>query len=77
MSEAERAEYTSVFAEPGAMTAALKWYRAPSDEGDIMTVTDPVLKITFLFIWGNQDVAVSRNSVDGQRPFIGRCRSSG
>ncbi len=70
MSEAERVEYLSVFAEPGAMTAALNWYRAPSDAEDITRVTDPMLKIPFLFIWGNQDGAVSRNSVDGQRPFI-------
>ena len=70
MSEAERAEYLSVFAEPGAMTAALNWYRAPSDAEDVTNVTDPMLKIPFLFIWGNQDGAVSRNSVDGQRPFI-------
>ena len=70
MSEAERTEYLSVFAEPGAMTAALNWYRAPSDAEDVTTVADPMLKIPFLFIWGNQDGAVSRNSVDGQRPFI-------
>ena len=70
MPEAERAEYLSVFAEPGAMTAALNWYRAPSDAEDVTNVTDPMLKIPFLFIWGNQDGAVSRNSVEGQRPFI-------
>lgn len=70
MPEAERAEYLSVFAEPGAMTAALNWYRAPSDAENITTVADPMLKIPFLFIWGNQDGAVSRNSVDGQRQFI-------
>ena len=70
MSQAERAEYLSVFAEPGAMTAALNWYRAPSDAEDVTSVTDPMLKIPFLFIWGNQDGAVSRNSVDSQRPFI-------
>ena len=70
MSQAERAEYLSVFAEPGAMTAALNWYRAPSDAENITSVADPMLKIPFLFIWGNQDGAVSRNSVDAQRPFI-------
>jgi pimeloyl-ACP methyl ester carboxylesterase len=70
MPEAERTEYLSVFAEPGAMTAALNWYRAPTDAEDVASVADPMLKIPFLFIWGNQDGAVSRNSVDGQRPFI-------
>jgi len=70
MSEAERAEYLAVFAEPGAMTAALNWYRAPNISGDAMAIADPMLKIPFLFIWGNQDQAVSRNSVDGQRRFI-------
>ena len=29
MSVEQRAEYDAVFAEPGALTAALNWYRAP------------------------------------------------
>ncbi len=59
-------EYLALFAEPGALTAALNWYRA-AIPGDLpsLRVTRPVL-----FIWGNQDPAVGRAAVDGQRPYL-------
>lgn len=52
-------EYINVFREPGALTAALNWYRAMAIDTQIgdqsMEVTVPTL-----FIWGNQDDAVGR-----------------
>jgi len=72
MPTAEKAEYLRVFAEPGALTAALNWYRAMdlraldgASLGASLDVVRPVL-----FIWGNRDVAVSRASVDGQRVYM-------
>ena len=54
-------EYLSVFTAPGAMTAALNWYRAAfgggmqgSNEFKVATPT--------LTIWGNQDQAVGRST---------------
>ncbi len=67
---AHRQEYLRVFAEPGAITGALNWYRA-SGEGIggnaslSMQVNTPTL-----FIWGNADPAVGRVAVDGQRTFM-------
>jgi pimeloyl-ACP methyl ester carboxylesterase len=72
MPDAERDEYLRVFAEPGALTAALNWYRAM----DVGAATRAPLGGNFdvvrpvLFIWGNRDVAVSRAAVEGQRPFM-------
>jgi len=68
MPTAEKDEYLRAFAEPGALTAALNWYRAmdtrAAPRGNL-DVGRPVL-----FIWGNRDMAVSRAAVDGQRAYI-------
>jgi pimeloyl-ACP methyl ester carboxylesterase len=70
MPEAERDEYLRVLSEPGALSAALNWYRAslrslelPSD------VPTDVLRPT-LFIWGNRDDAVGRRAVEAQRAYM-------
>ena len=67
MSEPQRAEYNAVFAEPGALTAALNWYRAP---GAFASGIVPKVRLPVLFIWGNQDPAVGRAAVDAQRNYI-------
>ncbi len=69
MTAAQRQEYLRVFSEPGAMTAALNWYRAldtSAGEG----VADPTIRRPVLFIWGNRDVAVSRYSVEAQARYL-------
>ena len=59
----EVAEYLDTFTQPGAMTAALNWYRAAfgleggQGLGDEFTVGLPTLTI-----WGNQDMAVGRST---------------
>ncbi len=67
MSEAQRAEYHAVFSEPGALTAALNWYRAPYS---FKVEAAPKVRLPVLFIWGNQDPAVGRYAVESQRNFI-------
>lgn len=69
MSEAQKSEYIAVFSEPGAMTAALNWYRA-MDESPGAPTFSARIEVPTLFIWGNQDVAVSRAAVDGQRRYF-------
>lgn len=67
-SEAEKAEYLSVLSKPGALTAALNWYRGsnglePSDLfGDVHTPT--------LLVWGNQDTAIGRVGVENGAKFM-------
>jgi pimeloyl-ACP methyl ester carboxylesterase len=57
-------EYLSVFREPGALTAALNWYRGsrgidPNDDG----VKFGPVSLPTLMIWGNKDQAIGRKSV--------------
>ena len=62
-------EYLAVFAEPGAMTAALNWYR--SMPGDLEELRDdPAVVVPVLFIRGNDDMAVGRAGVVGQRRLM-------
>jgi pimeloyl-ACP methyl ester carboxylesterase len=64
----EKAEYLSVFREPGALTGALNWYRGSSGIqpdnlfGDVFTPT--------LLVWGNKDQAIGRVGVDNARPLM-------
>jgi len=67
MSDAQRAEYVATFSEPGALTAALNWYRAPSN---FAVGPAPKVRLPVLFIWGNRDPAVGRAAVEAQKEFI-------
>ncbi len=69
--EERRNEYLGILAEPGALTAALNWYRAMDTElaaADDSLAT--VVQTPTLFIWGNQDGVVARSSVESQRPYM-------
>jgi pimeloyl-ACP methyl ester carboxylesterase len=66
---AEQAEeYLRVFAEPGALTGALNWYRALFKD-DLppwnANVSKPILQI-----WGNRDPAVGRKAIELQEQYI-------
>lgn len=60
-------EYMAVFREPGALTAALNWYRAPSEVSESVRLE---VDMPVLFIWGNKDPAVGRVAVDQQRQYL-------
>ena len=75
MTEAHRDEYLSLFSEPGALTAALNWYRAMG-EGEALSATEmPPIEIPVLFIWGNGDPAVARYTVEAQKKYLGEFQS--
>ena len=70
MSPEQRDEYLAVFAEPGALTAGLNWYRAigtslGSLEGQPLEVRPPVL-----FLWGSGEFWVDVTARERQRPFM-------
>jgi pimeloyl-ACP methyl ester carboxylesterase len=67
MTDAQREEYLRVFAEPGALTAALDWYRAIARSRESAGDASPTVTLPTLFLWGNGDPAVSRSSVEAQR----------
>lgn len=59
-------EYLSVFRQPGALAAALNWYRGSRgiDPNDPAVAFGPVATPTLL-IWGNRDMAIGRVAVEG------------
>lgn len=77
-------EYIRVLSEPGAMTAALNWYRASalgSSDTDLAAAS-PMIHVPALFIGGKQDGAVARSGIEAQAkymagPFESHMRSAG
>ena len=61
------AEYVSIFSEPGALTAALNWYRASELTAGAGNVD---VSIPTAFIWGNQDPVVGDRSVETQDRYF-------
>lgn len=47
-------DYVGRLSEPGALTAALNWYRATK----VSTMDVPAVKVPTLYVWGTEDVAV-------------------
>ena len=62
-----------MFSQPGALAAALNWYRGSrgiDPEDDVVQfaeVTTPTL-----FIWGNSDMAIGRAGVEAGHEFMQR-----
>ncbi|HEX3778882.1 MAG TPA: alpha/beta hydrolase [Pseudonocardiaceae bacterium] len=48
------AEYLTRLREPGALTAALNWYRA----NPLQRLTAPVITVPTLYVWSTEDVAI-------------------
>ncbi|MEO0997373.1 MAG: alpha/beta hydrolase [Pseudomonadota bacterium] len=65
---AQRTEYLGLLAEPGALTAALNWYRA-MDIAELRE--DPLVTaatvVPTLFLWGERDVVVVPAAIESQR----------
>lgn len=60
-------QHLRVLSAPGAMTAALNWYRAMASEShDVADVTVPTT-----FIWSSGDIAVTRAGVDRCGAHVG------
>ena len=59
-------EYMGMLREPGALRAALEWYRAPSPSASELTQVPPVL-----LIWGQEAATVGRAGLARQREQLG------
>lgn len=64
-----RDEYLALFKEPGALTAALNWYRAGT-VGSAIVEVDPMVEIPVLFIWGNEDQVIGATALEVQRDYF-------
>jgi pimeloyl-ACP methyl ester carboxylesterase len=60
-------EYMRVLGQPGALTAALNWYRAmrPGLVGEIGPITTPTL-----YVWSTNDIALGREAAEATGQFV-------
>ena len=58
-------EYVAVLSAPGALTAALNWYRAMSSS----TPVDPV-GVPTTYVWSDGDVAIGRTAAEACAQFV-------
>jgi pimeloyl-ACP methyl ester carboxylesterase len=58
-------EYVAVLSAPGALTAALNWYRAMSSG----TAVEPV-SVPTTYVWSDSDAAIGRTAADGCARFV-------
>ena len=59
--------FVAAMTRPGALTAALNWYRAMS--GDFGVGVGPV-DVPTLFVWSPADIAVSRAAAEGNESWV-------
>ncbi|HWD53734.1 MAG TPA: alpha/beta hydrolase [Acidimicrobiales bacterium] len=61
------ATYVGALLEPGALTAALNWYR--SMDGDALSDLEPV-GVPTLYVWSSDDAAFGRAAAEGTRACV-------
>jgi pimeloyl-ACP methyl ester carboxylesterase len=60
-------EYLAVLTRPGAMTAALNWYRAMDGE-DLADL--PLVTVPTLYVWSTGDAALGRPAAEASADFV-------
>lgn len=71
MSDKQAKEHLAVLCDPGALDAALNWYRAAFAGGSTLARTDvPKIKVPTLYVWGNEDGTVGRIAAEGTADFV-------
>ena len=64
--------YLNIFQQPGALKAALNWYRAnignTIEIGDLITLND--VTVPSQLIWGNKDMALGRSGVELTKKYM-------
>ncbi|WP_417515526.1 alpha/beta fold hydrolase [Minwuia sp.] len=71
MSDAQVEAHLSVLRDPGALDAALNWYRAAFGGGSTLARADaPRIAVPTLYLWGNEDGTVGRMAAEGTGDFI-------
>jgi pimeloyl-ACP methyl ester carboxylesterase len=65
--EADTAPYLQTLSQPGALTAALNWYRAmqPGLVGQIGPITTPTM-----FVWSTNDIALGREAAEATAQHV-------
>ena len=68
--EASRRRYTARMSEPGALTAALSWYRALGADRSDAAVRVGHVAVPTLHVWGTRDPALGRAASLATAPFV-------
>lgn len=68
MPERHVREYQAILAEPGALRAALNYYRAMGSGGGLDP--DPEVSVPTLFVWGNRDPAAGRTAAEATARYM-------
>ncbi|MGZ5374294.1 MAG: alpha/beta fold hydrolase [Aeromicrobium sp.] len=62
----QAAEHVRILSEPGALTAALNWYRAMTAElGEL-----PSVKVPTTYVWSDSDTAIGRRGAEDCGAFV-------
>lgn len=68
LSAARADEFVDALSEPGALTAAINWYRG-TRMGELLTL--PVVdRVPVLYVWGAQDFALGREAAEATARFV-------
>lgn len=63
--------YAETLSEPGALTAALDWYRgAWLPGGSPMRAADPSVRVPTTYVWGRHDQALGRRAAELTRRYV-------
>lgn len=62
----QAAQHIARLREPGAMTAAVNWYRAAGDSWSSV----PAVSVPTTFVWSDADLAVARSGVDATAEYV-------
>ena len=65
--EASIAEYLSVLGDPGALEAALAWYRAA---GALANMEVGPVTVPTWYLWGDQDLSVGRSAAEWTADYV-------
>ena len=60
-------DYVSVLSKPGALVAAVDWYRAMSGKASAAT---PAASMATLYAWGDQDAALGRTAAEATAELV-------
>jgi len=61
--------FVKAMTEPGALTAALNWYRATSFEDEMMRDLGPV-SVPTMYVWSTEDIALGREAAEATGNFV-------
>jgi pimeloyl-ACP methyl ester carboxylesterase len=69
-SAADIEAYKNAFAKPGALTAAINYYRNMFQQGIVEPRSWGILKVPTLMIWGEDDIALGKELTYGTEKYV-------